>query len=231
MAVTDPAASPVLRKVLGQSRRTRHDPRRYSRFVNAMRLVLPLLAMALLTVFAAWPILQQREDAQQFNLQLQRIGPVDDDLKMVHPQYTGTNAFGRSYSVKADTAIPDSANPKEVTLSVLSAIIRDPSGRTVAVTAEEGIYYVERGLIVINGDVRVGASGGLKAKGTEAVLDLGAARLTSSYPFQAEGPWGTLEANSLEAEQNEGVMRFDRGVRVVIQNLPDAADKTEGADQ
>lgn len=231
MAVAEHSRPTALRQVLDQAPRARHDPRRHSRFVTAMRLALPLLAMALLLVFAAWPILQQREDAQKLNLQLQRIGPVDNDLKMVHPHYTGTDAFGRSYSVKADSAIPDSANPAEVTLSVLSAIIRDPSGQTIAVTADEGIYYVERGVIVINGDVRVGASGGYKAKGSEAVLDLGAARLTSSYPFRAEGPWGTLEANSLTAEQEEGVVRFDQGVRMVIQKLPDAADKSEGAEQ
>ena len=225
MAEIGQSQAPVLSGVLGQISRAPKDPRRYSRFVQVLRRALPLIAIALLVVFAGWPILQQREDARQAVIVMGEIGEVSDDLKMIQPQYTGTDAFGRSYSVTAESAIPDAANPTEVRLSTLSAIIRDPSGRMVAVTAEEGVYYTQRGVILVNGDVRVGASGGFEAAGREAVLDLNRSRLTSRFPLKGKSPWGTLEANSLTAEQETGIVRFDGGVRVVIEKLPDTAIK------
>src|SRR3546814_553438 len=75
---------------------------RHSRFVSAMKIFLPLGAMALLvTVLFYSGIFDSRD---RLDISFREITTLNNDLRMVSPRITGLDKSGLPYLLTADTA-------------------------------------------------------------------------------------------------------------------------------
>lgn len=191
------------------------DPARYTRFVGLMRIGLPLVAVLLLVLLVAWPMINEQPGAD-FTIVMEEVGEVSGDLKMVNPHYSGTDAKGRTFSVSAKEAYPDKPDPSEIRLSFLEANIRDEQGQDIRITADTGYYYPKSEQLRLIGNIQVETAKGYTALGEQAEIDLRSGTLTSREKVQAEGPLGSLQADTMQVDQAGKTVKFKGGVKMTI---------------
>ena len=191
------------------------DPLLYSRFVRVVKFALPILAIAILsTVF-----LVQREDPFDGQLVFSDNDrqALDDGLTISNPQITGTSTTG-GYRISAKSAVPDSANAREIRFTGLVATADRGGGRVVEITGDQGTAYVKSEVIVVRGNVVVTASDGFRAETERATADL-AAGYFQTGPVMAISPEGQIEAGGLRIERGADSTKdfffFEKGVKLV----------------
>ena len=111
----------------------------YSRFVQLMRVGLPILAAGIVLLVITWP--QYENKSPRFKLS---ISNVDTDnavgQKIVNPRYTGTDSKNRSYTITAKIAYRTHDKPQTVKLTSLKADLVGQNGAWLALSAGAGIY-------------------------------------------------------------------------------------------
>src|SRR5262249_5878438 len=88
--------------------------------------------------------------------------------------------------------------------------------------ARSGLYNSKTELLTLTDDIVVTSTNGDRALLSEAVIDPKAGKIISQKPVQVtSGSW-TINANRMEIAESGDVMRFERGVTVVL--APESAD-------
>ncbi|MDX5361278.1 MAG: LPS export ABC transporter periplasmic protein LptC [Alphaproteobacteria bacterium] len=210
-----PARRPRLEGLAGQGGSAR-DARRYSRFVGVMRVALPVVALLLLAALTLWPVIGERIRALESARVMGEMNVPGDLMKMTRPSYSGADASGRQYSLVADAAYPNGLDPTEVRLETLTATVADPSGRVVTVDAAKGLYFPKREVLELTGGVTVVSNDGTRVETGEATLDLARGTIDAPGALSAGGPYGTLEAARARVSESGERLKFDGGVRLVI---------------
>lgn len=205
------------------------NPDSYSGFVGLMRYLLPAVALILLGLVVAWPLMTGREEG--FRISFSEEAETDSTLKMVKARYMGTDANNRPFTIMAEEASqPDSDSPI-VHLKAIEADIFVDQARSewLAVTADEGLYQRDAKLLDLAGDVTVYSDTGHELHTTAAHVDLPAGTAEGDEPVSGQGPFGLLDANSFTVTDRGQVMTF--GGRVQVTVFPDARKRAgEGRD-
>ena len=207
--------------------RARHQSG-YSRFVRIVKVVLPLLAIALLsTVF-----LVQRDvgfDGQLVFSDIDR-NALGDGLTVRNPEITGVSSGGDAFRISAATAIPDGPRPQEIRFTKLNSQTNFQSGLTLSVAADQGRVDIENQVMQVEGAVVVETSDGYVGRTEEALVNIRDGVFETKASVSVEGPLGKIEAGKLKvedgddgevSEQNRHFL-FENGVKLIF--LPEAAD-------
>ncbi len=165
----------------------------YSRFVSAMKVVLPVSAGLLLLLVIVLP--QLRQDDERFRIGMNLIkGSNTDALNMTNARYYGTDDKGQPYSVVAQGVRQRSNTEKAVDLVAPQAEINLNNGNVMAATAGEGSYDRENQKLDLAGGVTVtqNKDNHLRTSAAQVMLKEGSASGTA--PVSGEGPYGKMEA-------------------------------------
>src|SRR5690606_18659135 len=115
---------------------------RYSSFVSAMKIVLPLGAILLLGVILFYSGVFDRRD--ELDIAFREIDQQPSDLRMVSPRVAGITADGQPYLMTADNATQDLSRPNFVTFENIQADIKlNEDEEWMSLTARAGIYNSE----------------------------------------------------------------------------------------
>jgi lipopolysaccharide export system protein LptC len=196
----------------------RRTPRR-SRFVGAMKLVLPVLAAGLVAIVLAWP--------GAFN----HIKPValpgdspasvgGDTAAMLKPRYLGSDGKGRPFTITADAAVQHADDRKSLTLIALQADMTMNDGSWFTLLAETGRYQQKTKRLMLGGAVSLHSDQGYELHATEVAVDLQAGSAVTEKPVRGHGPFGDLTAQRMEIDERGERLRFDRGVHVTLRPAP-----------
>ena len=204
------------------------NPGIYSRFVRIVKIVLPLLAVGLLsTVF-----LFQRDggfDGQVVFSDIDRNG-LGDGLTVRNPEITGVSSGGDAFRISATTATPDGPRPKEIEFTGLNARTDCQSGETLTVQADQGIVNVRDQHMTVEGNVVIDTSDGYRGETDQAVVNLRDGWFETAGPITIDGPLGTIDAGRMRIEERDGEdnsennrhFLFENGVKLVF--LPDGEE-------
>ena len=199
---------------------------RYSRFVRAMRVALPVGAFALLALLLAWPRLHGPESdvirPTADRVDLERDGRV----RLDHPRYVGDGSGGRSFTVEAEVARVDPTAPRRIELERMHAELPARSGRRISVDAGRAVYDRDDALLDLDGGIDVVTDDGYRLHTDAAVVAIEPGMLTTRAPVQGSGPEGELAADRLEVRDGGDLMRFSGNVRVRLRT----ADEADGRD-
>jgi lipopolysaccharide export system protein LptC len=88
-------------------------------------------------------------------------------------------------------------------------------------TARMGLYNSKTELLTLNQDIVVTSSSGYEALLSEAVIDVRAGKIVSDKPVEVKTSAWTINANRMEVAESGDLMRFERGVTVIL--LPDSS--------
>ena len=188
---------------------------RWSRFVSAMKLVLPLVSLAVVALAVVWPELSRLDRGLPITISEPRAGE-DDSLRMANPRYTGSDDQNRPFAITAETATLDRLDRRRVNLQQLHADITLEDNRWLSLTAPTGVYQQDRQFLDLAGPIEVYSDEGYELHARSARVDIQGGTAESDEAVAGHGPLGELEANGFRLDRRAQTLNFEGGVRVVI---------------
>jgi len=192
--------------------------RRYSRIVRAMKVALPLAAVAL--VAAIFLSVRDRGDLTDL-FTPEELATLGAGLKLDNPRFAGVTSKGEAFAVQADWALPDSAMPTVVELAHPRGEIELTDGRKLTASAQGGRLLRQEKKLVLEGDVVLDSSDGYHMETALVEFDLEGKAAHAPGPVSGTGPRGRITAGSLRAEAGDepgepGKIWFENRVRLVF---------------
>jgi lipopolysaccharide export system protein LptC len=186
----------------------------YSRFVQAMKLLLPLTAAGLLLAVLAWP--GASPPPGEFRLSYALGGQADGPPTMERPRYVGVDGGQRQHVITALRAVQSAANQGNILLTEPQADLTDGDGTWLAVTAASGLYQQTEGRLWLEGPVSVYSDLGYEFAARSLDVDLKAGTAETAEPVAGQGPLGVLRAERARITDKGARLWFEGKVRVVL---------------
>lgn len=194
-----------------------------------MKVGLPLAALAILSAVLFYSGLFDNPD--QLAVTFAEVETLNDDLRMVSPRISGLDARGRPYIVTADTATQIGDDQNHISLDNIHAILGRGEGsdaggtgetEEIIMTAVTGKLQADKQILELFEKIDMTSTQGYVFHATSAQINFATGSMVSTEPVNGEGPFGTLEAQSMEAHNNGELIQFTGGVRMLIKLAPDA---------
>lgn len=192
----------------------------YSRFILSLKIILPLLALAILsTLFLVSRSLDPAQSIPFAEVDVQELARVQ---RVGGPAYSGMSASGSAITVTADNAVPDSGGSQDLTASNLNAVVESPDGKKTEVTATVARIENSTESARLSDGVKITTASGYTVVTDNAFARLDLSELSTSKTVTANGPLGSLTAGQMVMTQHsrddEGdgyVLVFKKGVKLV----------------
>jgi len=185
-------------------RTTAVEALRYTRFVNWMKRLLPVAAIALLGSVIAYTIIPRHQD--KMSVTMQQSGNVDNDLTMTKPRFTGTDGKGNPFTVTAAEAVQDPKNHHHVELRKVQADMEFENKSWLSASAARGAVNLDAGTLRLTGGLSLFTDTGYELHTENADVNLKANVVKGNDKVKGHGPLGSLSADSFQ---------FDRAKRLV----------------
>lgn len=187
----------------------------YSRLVAWLKIVLPLLALAILsTLFLVSRSVDPSQTIPYADVDVEGLAR---DQQIGAPAFAGMTEDGAAISIAADSARPEAGGQRLIAVAP-SARIELPGGRVIEIHADAGRIDREAGEAGLDGDVLVKSSDGYRVETDSIVARLDRTGIESTGPVRGSGPFGTLSAGKLVLTQNPDgayLLRFEAGVKLI----------------
>lgn len=190
----------------------------YSRFVVWLKIILPLIALGLLSTM--FLLSRQTGPSQTIPYSTVEVEEIAREQRIGAPNFSGVTLEGAAVSVGAETAKPDPDNAQVIAGTALLTTIETVQGVRFDLTAASGTINAAAESVMLGGGVEMTTSTGytVKTETLSAALDEGS--VTSETPVTAEGPVGALRAGSMTLStipetNGEYLLVFKDGVKLI----------------
>lgn len=204
---------------LGRRRRMVGDSGRYSRFVGLMKLVLPMSAVSLAALVIAWPYLTKGQAGLPIAFSSIEVDD-DDSVFMTNARYFGEDESQQPFTVVADTVTREIGDPDTVRFTLPKAEIQLEDGAWMALAAEHGTLYQSDQMLTLSGAVSIFSDQGYEFHTERAELNLQTSVAHGNDPVEGQGPLGLLNAEGFSLDREDGTLRFEGGVRLILLPKP-----------
>ena len=172
--------------------------------ITITKLVLPGIALALLTTMAIWPELDQRE--AQTRRDLHDMAAITG-ATLTDAHYHSVDDRGRPFTVTAATATQ--VNPDRIDLTRPKGDVTETNGTWLELQSKKGVYRQTERSLDLSTDVMLYRDDGTTLRTESATVDLKAGAAAGAEPVHAEGPFGVLDAKG-------GFTLTDKGTQVLF---------------
>jgi lipopolysaccharide export system protein LptC len=195
--------------------RGRRHVRDYSRFVTAMKFVLPILAAGLIALLAVWS--QIRIEDGRFRIGMASIAPTQiDRLSMVNPRFQGIDDQNRPYTVTAAEASQVKGNDDLIDLLRPQADMTMANGSWMAVSADSGRFQRSTKHLDLAGKVSLFQDKGYELHVESISVDFGLGKAVSDTGVTGQGPAGELSGEGLRVTDKGAVIELTGKSRVLL---------------
>ena len=168
----------------------------YSRFVNCMRVLLPIIAILIMLAIIIWPKLQ--DDPKKFRLGISKNILGENTLQeLVNPRYTGLDKNKQPFSITASSASPKEGSLNQINLSSPKADFSMADNGWIVLSAANGIYDLAKEELELEGVVNVFHDAGHEIKTSDVKIDFKKNIAYSKKQLEGQGPIGNIVAKSL----------------------------------
>lgn len=191
----------------------------HSRWVGALKLVLPLAALVMLSTL--FLLARPRDPDAALPYAQVDIADMLRDPRLTAPTYSGVTREGDEVIFTARTAHPQGANGMGARAVAPVLRLIGPDGAESRAVAKEA--HVDPGAqeLVLRGAVRLDTSQGYWLQTDELRASLDRSQLESAGPVTARTPQGDIEAGGFTltraAEPGQEVLVFKGGVKLLYQ--------------
>lgn len=188
----------------------------YSALIRRMRIILPLVAMAIIAALMAWPSMDNKisvlKEEQAASLQTIRKN------ELTNPKFESIDEKSQPYSLTAKRAVQDEQDEQILHLEQPEGELALNSGEKVGLKADKGLYLQAASQLKLNDDVRLLHSEGYEMGMTHLDLDLKAGTAQTDSDISGKGPAGSLEAKGLNADNANGLLVFHGPARLILKD-------------
>ena len=164
---------------------------RRRRTIRLAKLVLPSIALVLLTALALWP--QIAGDHTAARLDFRTLAQVAQGDTVFGARYHGMDQQNRPYTVTA--AVAQRIGPDRVNLREPQGDLLMHSGGAIILEAQRGVYWRAARALDLSRNVTLSRDDGTTLITASAAIDLKRGAAAGAAPVDATGPFGTLHAN------------------------------------
>ncbi|MEM6683776.1 MAG: LPS export ABC transporter periplasmic protein LptC [Pseudomonadota bacterium] len=194
---------------------------KFDKTIWLLRIVLPLIGIALLVLTIAYPFLSERESS--FVLARDSVETSQERLRMVNPRYSGLDAQERPFQIRAENAMQPRGVADEVQLNGIEADMVIEDTTAVSIIAGDGVYQPTDEKLQLVGPVTITTSNGYTIDAADSTVLLTERAVTSDKRLVANGPLGQFKAKRFEARIDEDRLIFRGGVKAYIDPRQEAA--------
>ncbi len=190
----------------------------YSRFVAWTKVILPVVALGLLSTLFLFS--RNIDPSQSIPYAEVDIESLAREQRIGAPNFAGVTQDGSAISITAKSARPNPENHKKIEATKLIAIIEDPNGGRIDMTAASGVINSAQKYVTLYGGVQIITSTGftINTAGITALLDK--TSVISDGEITARGPLGVLNAGKMVLQAQKGgsgahLLVFKDGVKMI----------------
>lgn len=185
---------------------------KHSARVKRLKYILPIAAAVISLSFIAISVIRSWVPEE---LSIESATIEDGKIVMMKPAVAGRNDDGIAYSMNADRALQDIAQPNMMTLENINAAV--PSGDMIArVLAQEGIFDRNTNKLQMTKPFEINLSNGIQARFQSADVDMRGGTLSTNDPIAIDTKDGSIVAKSLQIADNGKSITFSGQVRARI---------------
>ena len=199
--------------------------RRHSRFVRAMRMAIPLVIVGVAAMFAGYRWLDPMRALAKLPIGADGVVVSGTKIVMRQPRLSGYTQDERPYTITARTATKDLAIPDALEMDDVRATIVTSDRGNVEITAREGFYNSKAETVRLRNNVIV-TTAEYQMVLSDALVHARVGQVVSEQPVEVRMLQGTINANRFEIRNSGEVMRFERGVTLIIDREDAPADVT-----
>lgn len=175
--------------------------RYHTRLVRGARVVLPVAAIALLSMLFLLARSVNPDDAIPFAEVDVSVRARDQQLTM--PRFAGVSRDGTHFALTADLARPDADDPRRMTAEVVMLTLRDQAEATAEMTARTAEIDTATRHLTLDGDVQIETSSGYSLTTSRLEGTLGSLDIRATDGVTGDGPLGTLRAGAMYLNEDE----------------------------
>lgn len=189
----------------------------YSRFVQRMKIGLPLAAGAILLMVFLLP--QFRSESERFRIGLKNVTDLSNDtLSMQNARYFGTDDKGEPFSITAQSVKERPAPDKLIDLTEPKAEMAMKDGRRVNLHASTGVYDRTQEILDLAGEVDLIQQNGYEMHTSAARVVLKESTASGEAPVTGKGPMGEIAAAGFKARQSDNVIFFIGPAKMILKS-------------
>lgn len=200
---------------------------RHTRRVRFLRRALPaaILLCASFIVIGAW--LDPLRLLGELPIEFARLAISGSKLKIEAPKLSGYTGDGRAYSVTAESAAQDLAQPGVIEMTGIDARFDLVGGGTTRLRAAKGTFDSKAEQLRLIDGIDITSTNGFGGKLSEAIVDMRKGHVLSSAPVALKFQDGWLKADRLEIFDNGERALFEGRVTAEFRLNPPAAATAE----
>ena len=191
----------------------------YSRVVGALKVILPLAALVLLSTL--FLLSRGREDAGSLRYTDSDIAALLKEPRMTAPTYTGVTRDGSAIRLSADAAIPGATPDAGGRADRPRLLLVAPDGGQTTAEADEARIDPAARTLLLTGAVRIATQDGYRIDSALVVATLDRTRIESPGPVVADSPQGHIDAGTLLLQRADArspeVLVFKGGVKLLYE--------------
>jgi len=189
---------------------------RHSRLVQVLRVAIPVgVLLGTLAAVVAIKLIDPLSRLAKLPINVDGLTVSGTTITMQKPRLAGLTQDKKPYVVTASAASQDVLNPDNLTLRDLHATTEMKDAGAVQLTADSGFFETKADRLTLRRNIVV-TSPQYKALLAEAVINVHTNHIVSEQPVEVTTSQGTINANRLEIFDSGDVIRFERGVVMVI---------------
>ncbi len=185
----------------------------HDRAIRLLRIALPMGIGALFAFMTIAPLTIVGE--MSFLLDKNRVEVAKERLRVTEALYRGEDSRGRSFALRAGSAVQATSSEPVVRLSDLSASLSMTDGPAL-LRADRARYNMDEEKVAVDGPVTYQSADGYRLVTRDVNIDLTTRRLASQGPVEGRMPLGTFSAARLSADLPDRVVRLEGRARLHI---------------
>jgi len=192
-------------------------PNTYSRVVAWVKVILPLLALALLSTLFLFSRTPDPNRAIPFaDVDVEELAR---EQSIGHPRFASTMSDGREVIFTAARVIPRLSNPNMLDAETIEARVDLNPDAILLIVAGSGQFDLRNEVADLGDEVQLTTSTGFRLNTAILHFDMGASSADAPGAVEITGPGLTLTAGSMRISAVDGndVVLFNDGVRVLYE--------------
>lgn len=196
---------------------------RHSRMVRTLRVGVPLTVVVVAAAgFVVMSVLDPLKALVKLPVDISGLVISGTKITMQAPRLVGYTRDKRPYSLTARAAAQDIKNPDVLELQDIRASMEMQDKGAFQLVADTGVYDNKADKLTLRQNIVV-TSADYVGHLSEAYVEVKKGYILSEKPVEVRMRQGTVNANRLEVEESGDVIRFGRGVTMVMNS--DAIDR------
>jgi lipopolysaccharide export system protein LptC len=190
----------------------RGKARAHSRLVKVLRVVLPLMMVAVIATLAGLVISHavRRHGA--------RHQDANTPIRMTNPHFFGRDNQGRAFTIGARQAERDPNSLQVVLLQDPSLTLGAGAPDARSLTADSGVYHEDTRILLLRGHVKASNAANSHFATNEAIVNTRTGQVAGPAALATQTPQGAVKSKSFDVYDKGDRVIFKGGVHAVLKS-------------